>query len=149
MEVCVEANDETDLGTPAVAATGAASRRVAWAGSHAQGRARTADSASAMDLNEHTGATDMEASTQPVAEERLVTFTYLGRFFLCRAERLDNQTYKPVVVCRSRADGQPDVELPADTDNVSYATEAEALRHAEQQAMRWVHDRTGDGQGRL
>ncbi|WP_422086119.1 MULTISPECIES: hypothetical protein [Variovorax] len=91
----------------------------------------------------------MESSIPPVVEERLVTFTYLGRFFLCRAERLDNQTYRPVVVCRGRAADQPDVELPPDTDNVSYATEAEALRHAEQQAMRWVHDRTGDGQGQL
>lgn len=92
----------------------------------------------------------MDANTPtPAVEERFVTFTYLGRFFLCRAERLDNQTYRPVVVCRSRVADQPDVELPPDTDNVSYATEAEALRHAEQQAMRWVHDRTGDGQGRL
>jgi len=52
-----------------------------------------------------------------------------------------------VVICRGQSAGQPDVELPADTDNASYGTEAEALRHAEQQAIRWVHDRTGDGQG--
>ncbi|BEP57757.1 hypothetical protein GmRootV118_50010 [Variovorax sp. V118] len=39
--------------------------------------------------------------------------------------------------------------LPPDTDNVAYGSEAEALRHAEQQAVRWAHDRTGDGQGRF
>lgn len=30
-----------------------------------------------------------------------------------------------------------------------YGTEAEAIRQAKQQAMRWVHDRTGDGQAQL
>jgi hypothetical protein len=85
--------------------------------------------------------------TTPAFDERLVTFSYRGRVFLCRAERLDDQTYRPVVICRGQSAGQPDIELPADTDNASYGTEAEALRHAEQQAIRWVHDRTGDGQG--
>ncbi len=80
-------------------------------------------------------------------EERLVTFSYRGRLFLCRAERLDDQTYRPVVVCRGASPGEGDIELPADTDNASYGTEAEALRHAEQQAMRWVHDRTEGAQG--
>jgi hypothetical protein len=42
-----------------------------------------------------------------------------------------------------------DSQLPSDTDNVAYGSEAEALRHAEQQAIRWVHDRTGGGQGEL
>ena len=42
---------------------------------------------------------------------------------------------------------QPDqpTRLPQDAD--PYATAEEALRHGQQQAMRWVHDRTGDGQG--
>ncbi|WP_269759310.1 hypothetical protein [Variovorax sp. E3] len=91
---------------------------------------------------------DMETPAPPF-DERLVTFSYMGRLFLCRAERLDDQTYRPVVVCRSRAPGQPDIDLPDDTENVSYGTEAEALRHAEQQAMRWVHDRAGAGQGQF
>ena len=30
-----------------------------------------------------------------------------------------------------------------DTDETAYGTEVEAIRHAEQQEMRWVHDRTG------
>ena len=58
-----------------------------------------------------------------------------------------DQTYRPVVICRGSAAYPVDIELPADTDNASYGSEPEALRHAEQQAMRWVHDRTGDGQG--
>lgn len=80
-------------------------------------------------------------TTTPAFEERLITFTYQGRLFLCRAERLDNQTYRPVVICRAASPEQDDVQLPADTDNASYGTEAEALRHAEQQAVRWVHGR--------
>lgn len=90
----------------------------------------------------------METTTPPF-DERFVTFTYLGRFFLCRAERLDDQAYRPVVVCKGRTPEQPDIELPDDTDNVSYGTEAEALRHAEQQAMRWVHDWAGERQAQL
>ena len=86
-------------------------------------------------------------TTPPPFDERLATFTYRGWFFLCRAERIDDQTYRPVVRCQRHGNTDQDIELPADTDNASYATEAEALRHAEQQAMRWVHDRTGDGQG--
>lgn len=86
-------------------------------------------------------------TTTSASDERLVNFSYLGRRFLCRAERLGDQTYRPVVVCRANAADQRDVELPDDTDNVSYASEPEALRHAEQQAVRWVHDRTGDGRG--
>jgi hypothetical protein len=90
----------------------------------------------------------MDTQTPPL-EERLITFSYRGRFFLCRAEQLDNQTYRPVVVCRSPTPDGEDTQLPNDTDEVSYGTEAEALRHAEQQAMRWVHDRTGDGQAQF
>ena len=90
----------------------------------------------------------MEA-TSPTIEERIATFTYRGWFFLCRAERIDAQTYRPVVRCQRRGDMEEDIELPPDTDNISYATEAEALRHAEQQAMRWVHDRTSDGRGQM
>lgn len=82
-------------------------------------------------------------------EERAATFTYRGWFFVCRAERIDDQTYRPVVRCQRHGNQDEDIELPNDTDEVSYGTEAEALRHAEQQAMRWVHDRTGDGQGQF
>ena len=46
--------------------------------------------------------------------------------------------------------GLPGIEalaLPIDAD--PYGSAEEAWRHAEQQAVRWVHDRTGDGQGRF
>jgi hypothetical protein len=90
-----------------------------------------------------------ETTPAPAVEERIVTFSYRSRLFLCRAERLDDQTYRPVVICRGSSADPLDIELPADTDNASYGSEPEALRHAEQQAMRWVHDRTGDGQAQF
>jgi hypothetical protein len=57
--------------------------------------------------------------------------------------------YRPEVICLGEGPGTQETMLPNDTDEIAYATEAEALRHAQQQAMRWVHDRTGDGQGQL
>ena len=91
----------------------------------------------------------MDNTTSPPLDERLVKFTYRGWVFLCRAERIDDMTYRPVVRCQGRADQPEDIELPDDTDNASYGTEVEALRHAEQQEVRWVHDRTSDGQGQM
>ncbi|QSI31896.1 hypothetical protein GNX71_20845 [Variovorax sp. RKNM96] len=88
-------------------------------------------------------------TTSPPLDERLVTFTYRGWMFQCRAERIDDLTYRPVVRCLGHSDNPEDIELPDDTDNASYGTEVEALRHAEQQAVRWVHDRTSDGQGQM
>jgi len=44
---------------------------------------------------------------------------------------------------------QPDEVTRLRQDADPYATAKEALRHSQQQAMRLVHDRTGDGQGRL
>ncbi|SDC23918.1 hypothetical protein SAMN05444679_10218 [Variovorax sp. CF079] len=41
--------------------------------------------------------------------------------------------------------GTEQIALPEDSD--PYASAPEAWRHAEQQAVRWVHDRTGDGRG--
>ncbi|MDM0002740.1 hypothetical protein QTI24_29370 [Variovorax sp. J22P240] len=49
---------------------------------------------------------------------------------------------------RTPAD-EEETQLPNDTEEIVYGTEAEAIRHGEQQAMRWVHDRTGDGQGQF
>ncbi|WP_371436597.1 hypothetical protein [Polaromonas sp.] len=39
------------------------------------------------------------------------------------------------------------IALPVDAD--PYDSVAEAWRHGEQQAVRWVHDHTGDGPGRF
>lgn len=86
------------------------------------------------------------------ALERLLTFSYLGWWFSCAAQRVDDQTFRPVVFCSAYGGGDvegPEHRLPPDTDNVAYGSEGEALRHAEQQAMRWAHDRTGDGQGQF
>jgi len=86
------------------------------------------------------------------ALERLLTFSYLGWWFSCAAQRVDEQTFRPVVFCRAYGGGDvegPEHRLPPDTDNIAYGSEGEALRHAEQQAMRWAHDRTGDGQGQF
>lgn len=79
--------------------------------------------------------------------ESTAPFIYRGCQFLCGVTQTDKGLYAPLV----RYDrGLPDVEqfvLPPDAE--PYGTPAEAMRHAEQQAMRWVHDRTGDGQGQF
>jgi hypothetical protein len=64
-------------------------------------------------------------------------FAYLGRAFLCGAQAHENGTFLPVVFCVGPAPGRQ-TDLPRDTD--AYATESEALRHAEQQAVRWVEE---------
>jgi hypothetical protein len=76
-------------------------------------------------------------------------FDYRGWRFIYSARRMASGIYRPVVVCLGQVPGHREQALPDDTDEIGYASEAEALRHAEQQAMRWVHDRTGDGQGQF
>ncbi|MDQ0571125.1 hypothetical protein QFZ42_002959 [Variovorax paradoxus] len=76
-------------------------------------------------------------------------FLYRGWRFAYGARRMATGVYRPEVVCLGQQPGAEETMLPDDTDEIAYATEAEALRHAQQQAMRWVHDRTGDGQGQL
>jgi hypothetical protein len=97
----------------------------------------------------HAGQTGrMNNPTGPTGEKR-VSFVYQGWQFFCSAERTAPGVYKPVVFYRERPPGQEEAMLPPDTDTAAYGSEAEALRHAEQQAIRWVHDRTGDGRGQL
>ena len=74
-------------------------------------------------------------------------FDYRDFHFVLRVEPTDANLFMPAVRCESGPGGAQQVALPADTD--PYSSEAEAWRHAEQQAMRWVHDRTGDGQGQF
>jgi hypothetical protein len=76
-------------------------------------------------------------------------FDYRGWRFTYSARRMASGIYRPVVVCLGQGPGHREQALPDDTDEIGYASEAEALRHAEQQAVRWVHDRTGDGQGQF
>jgi hypothetical protein len=63
------------------------------------------------------------------------SFAYRGRAFLCGAQPLENGTFLPLVICVGAAPGRQ-TELPRDTD--AYRTAAEALRHSEQQAVRWL-----------
>lgn len=73
-------------------------------------------------------------------------FVYRGCHFLCDASPVADGLYQPHVLYRHGLSGLEHMALPIDTE--PYASKAEAVRHAEQQAVRWVHDRTGDGQGR-
>lgn len=74
-------------------------------------------------------------------------FTYHGCTFTCSVVKTSADLFAPHVRYESGLSGVEQMALPEDTD--PYASEAEAMRHAEQQAVRWVHDRTGDGQGRF
>jgi hypothetical protein len=75
-------------------------------------------------------------------------FSFAGRAFVCAALRTDSGLFQPVVMYQARADeGGGVMHLPFDTEPC--ATVAEALRHGEQQVVRWMHDRTGNVQGRF
>lgn len=74
------------------------------------------------------------------------TFTYRGCAFSCVPLACPGGTFGVRVRYLSGALGGAE-DLPEDAE--PYGSEAEALRHGEQQAMRWVHDRTGDGQGQF
>lgn len=73
-------------------------------------------------------------------------FHYRGCVFSCTALPCPGGTFGVRVRYLSGAHG-PAEDLPEDTE--PYRSEAEAQRHGQQQAMRWVHDRTGDGQGQF
>ncbi len=75
------------------------------------------------------------------------SFTYHGCHFICSAREAGRTLYQPHVLYQHGLSGVEQMALPIDTE--PYGSAAEALRHAEQQAVRWVHDRTGDGQGRF
>ena len=74
-------------------------------------------------------------------------FDYRSCHFLCRVRQTGPAAFQPSVLYRYGLMTLEDIALPDDTE--PYASAAEALRHAQQQAVRWVHDRTGDGQGRF
>jgi hypothetical protein len=79
------------------------------------------------------------------AENR--TFKYRGYSFQLSAARTEQGLYQAQVFHQSGLDDTQPVPLPYDTEG--YGSAQEAWRHAEQQAVRWVHDRTGDGQGQF
>lgn len=74
-------------------------------------------------------------------------FEYRGCHFICSVVERGPETFEPHVLYRHGLVGVEQLALPQDTE--AYAGAEEALRHAQQQAVRWVHDRTGDGQGRF
>ena len=79
------------------------------------------------------------AETQP--------FVYRGCHFLCGVIDVRDGLYQAHVLYQHGLHGIESIALPFDSE--PYGSAPEALRHAQQQAVRWVHDRTGDGQGRF
>jgi len=75
------------------------------------------------------------------------TFEYRGFHFRLSVVPAGPDLYLPHVLYEHGLSGTEQLALPVDTD--PYASAAEAWRHAEQQAVRWVHDRAGDGQGQF
>ena len=70
---------------------------------------------------------------------RRVVFVYRGYHFICSAEKERPGQFRPVVV---RQLGWPSEKLvPLMNDADLCRTEAEAVRHAEQQAMHWADAR--------
>lgn len=74
-------------------------------------------------------------------------FEYDGFRFTLRVITDSPSVFQPLVRYETSRLGLESQALPKDA--APYASAAEAWRHAEQQAVRWVHDRTGDGQGRF
>ena len=74
-------------------------------------------------------------------------FEYHGCHFMCSVRQSGPDTYQASVLYRYGLLTLEQLALPEDTG--PYATAAEAMRHAQQQAVRWTHDRTGDGQGQF
>ena len=74
-------------------------------------------------------------------------FEYRGCHFICSVVARGPDSFEPHVMYQHGLAGLEQMALPQDV--VPYAGEAEALRHAQQQAVRWVHDRMGDPQGQF
>ena len=74
-------------------------------------------------------------------------FEYRGCAFICSVVEEQPGLFQPHVLYKHGLPGIEQIALPDDA--APYASSAEALRHAQQQAVRWVHDRTGDGKGRF
>ena len=83
----------------------------------------------------------------PADPERL-PFIYRGWRFECSVRPVGSGS-NPWWSAWGMGTARSGRRLPNDTDEIAYATRAEAMRHAQQQATRWVHDRTGDGQGQF
>lgn len=75
-------------------------------------------------------------------EERHL-LSYRGFRFEYGIERTSSGLYRPLARHLPESPGDSEFLLPDDTEEIAYATEAEAERHAQQQVLRWVNDRTG------
>lgn len=77
----------------------------------------------------------------------VMPFIYGGCRFVCQVEQVSDEAFQPHVRYES---GMPGIDSTAlQDDTAPYRTKLEASRHAQQQAIRWVHDRQGDGTGRF
>lgn len=74
-------------------------------------------------------------------------FDYRGIHFTLSVHAQGTDLFMPYVLYLTGLPGTEQIALPEDSD--PYASAPEAWRHAEQQAMRWVHDRTGDDRGQF
>ena len=75
------------------------------------------------------------------------TFAYRGIHFRLSVVLAGLGLFTPHVLYAHGLRDTEQLALPVDAE--PYASADEAWRHAEQQAVRWVHDRTGDGQGQF
>ena len=74
-------------------------------------------------------------------------FDYHGCHFLLAVVEAGPALFAPHVRYEHGLAGVEAMALPVDAE--PYGSAEEAWRHAEQQAVRWVHDRTGEGRGRF
>ena len=71
-----------------------------------------------------------------------VNFSYRGCRFTCAAHRTATEVYVARAQYVDGLYGAKRCELPHDP--APFATEVEALRHAERQVLQWLKDRMGD-----
>jgi hypothetical protein len=77
----------------------------------------------------------------------VLPFIYRGCRFICAVECIDADLFQPHVQYESGISHLKARALGDDT--APYRTIAEARRHAQQQAIRWVHDQQGSGVGQM
>ena len=72
-------------------------------------------------------------------------FSFKGLAFFCAAQATSAGLFVPVAIACVGPDAADLEKLPCDV--APYGTEAEAIRHAEQQAMHWAQYRVSVGSG--
>ncbi|OUM02831.1 hypothetical protein [Variovorax sp. JS1663] len=70
---------------------------------------------------------------------RNIVFVYRGFHFMCSAEKEGPARFRPIVIRELGWPSEQRVPLMNDADFCR--TEAEAIRHAEHQAMQWADSR--------